>query len=718
MDFDNISGVYSKQHFFSVTHEMLLAHTDTAFAFFHFNIEKFRLINAFFGMAEGDRFIRYVAKCLIDFSKSQSLMTYGHIGADVFAFCLAFTDKSELVKITEDITKQMHTYPLTFNIRPFFGIAIVEDPSIDMNDLFDQASLAGKQNSHNYLQHYSFYEASLKEKVMREQTIINNMETALNERQFVVYLQPKYDLRTNAIDGAEALVRWEFPGVGTMSPGEFIPLFERNGFIMRLDYYIWEETCRILRKWLDEARKPCPISVNISRVDLFNPNLTKNICDLVNKYDIPPQLFQLELTESVYTSNPYIIKDVMHTLRQKGFTILMDDFGTGYSSLNVLKDIVVDILKIDMRFLSDCDTPGRGENILGSIVRMAKWLNLPVIAEGVETHDQVTFLKTIGCEYVQGYYFARPMPISDFENLAFTTQSVPIHMKEEQKISADAIWNMTSQLESLFSNILQAMALYEFDNENIELLRVNDAYLQLFGREDLDKTHRVFTDVITQEDYEHILRTFEQVAALHDAAECDFCRAQKDGSFTWVNAKLKYLTTIANKHVILASLSDITPQKMIELELQKYRSAISASERQHNCLLIIDDEEINRVILSNIFQKDFMILDAANARDGLRLLKEYSRSVDLILLDLFMPEIDGLTFLRQKQNIPKIADIPVIITTADSSIQQQNRLLEMGAKDYILKPFVPAVVRQRVINVLDSIRHMGEKLYDYRDTIK
>lgn len=429
------------------------------------------------------------------------------------------------------------------------------------------------------------------------------------------------------------------------------------------------------------------------------------------KYNISPKLLQLELTESAYTSNPQLIKDRMAVLRNKGFVILMDDFGTGYSSLNVLKDIVVDVLKIDMRFLSSCDTPGRGENILGSVVRMAKWLDLPVIVEGVETLDQVRFLRNIGCEYVQGYYFSKPVPIKEFEQIAFQrSSSVPQEKAIEQDISADDVWNTTSQLESLFSNILQAMALYEFDGKNIEVLRGNDTYHSMFGYQEATTIRHIFVDVISEDGYNSILDSFQKVAQNHQEAECEFCRRPKNNQTEWLNMKLKYIRKIADKDIILVSLTDITAQKIIEMEVLKYRTAISSTEDQTQTILIVDDEEVNRVILANIFENDFTILQAENAKKALEILRDPNQRVNLIMLDLLMPEMDGVTFLETKVDMPEIAGIPVIVITADNSPQQQNRLLEMGVKDYIVKPFVPAVVRQRVMNVFESIKYYNRRL--------
>ena len=245
------------------------------------------------------------------------------------------------------------------------------------------------------------------------------MKGSLRRGEFLVYLQPKYELMSERIVGAEALVRWLHPQLGFISPARFIPIFEQNGFIYQLDKYVWEKTCQLLKDDIDHGRPVLPISINVSRIDLYSPNIVKVFEELIDKYDIPPKLLELELTESAYVENPQQIIEIAKELQARGFPILMDDFGSGYSSLNMLKDMPVDILKIDLKFLSDTqgDDHGRGGNIMTSVVRMAKWLDVPVIAEGVETQAQVDFLRTIGCECVQGFFYSKPVPIEVYEDL-------------------------------------------------------------------------------------------------------------------------------------------------------------------------------------------------------------------------------------------------------------------------------------------------------------
>lgn len=417
--YDSLTGIYRRDRFLQATREMLDEYPEEEFVMVRLDIAKFQLVNSFFGIKEGDLFLCKLADKIRDYLKAKTHVTYGRMRADVFAMCLQYEDEQELQDMASEFREYVGEILPEFDMIPVFGFYFIKDRSMVVNDMYDYAKLATKMCKGNYIKNYAYYRDEMSRDVIKEQKIVNMTKPALEQEKFVLYLQPKYDIQRDHIAGAEVLVRWKDSEKGMISPGEFIPIFERNGFIMKLDLYVWEHACRLLRGWLDKGYEPMPISVNVSRVSVYNPKLVEVICDLVDSYHIPPELFQLELTESAYTTNPFMIREAMRKLQERGFTILMDDFGSGYSSLNVLKDIAVDVLKIDMRFMSDTEIPGRGENILASVVNMAKGLEMPVIAEGVEKKSQVEFLRGIGCEYVQGFYFAKPMPSEEYEQLAF-----------------------------------------------------------------------------------------------------------------------------------------------------------------------------------------------------------------------------------------------------------------------------------------------------------
>lgn len=715
--YDNLTGLYKKDKFYRVTREMLEQHSQDEFLFIRFDIYKFQLVNAFYGMEEGDRLLRYCASIIREIGREKMPATYGHMEADIFCICLKNEGRDQMKNCIESIRKRLNDYKKDYDITPVFGLYEIDDISLDINEMYDNANMASKKCKGNYIDNYAYYEEDMRAEIRKEQVITNNMNSALEQEQFVLYLQPKYSLHSNQIDGGEVLVRWLDPIQGMISPGDFIPVFERNGFIMKLDYYVWEHACQLLHKWIEEGKEPNPISVNISRVSLYNPRLVEIMEELTSMYQVPVNLFQLELTESAFTSNPKLMKDTMTRLQEKGFTILMDDFGSGYSSLNVLKDISVDILKIDMRFMSDCDQPGRSENILASVVRMAKWLHMPVIAEGVEKEKQVSFLRSIGCEYVQGFYFARPMPVVEYEKLAFSGNPKFQGHPESEMESGDSLWTDSSQMELLFSNMLQPVAVYEVRDSVIDILRVNEAYYDMFGYEDINRTADDLLDTVDAEHRASFLNAFEVVAATEQMTEVEYKRITADSKLIWVNMKLKYINKVGDKDVIFGSISDITAQKEVDIELRKYREAISTADREVQTILVVDDVEMNREVLASIFEEQYHILQAANGQEAMDILKKCHYAVDIILLDVVMPVMNGRAFLEKKREDADIMDIPVIIITADDSVEQQVNTLALGANDYIVKPFIPEVVSRRVSNVLESAKRIGQVLKSYREEL-
>ena len=395
MNYDPLTEIYSKNKFFSASKAILKANPDKQFAFLRLDIDRFKLINSFFGTAYGDRLLKHVAKRIRDFAKTTECCTFGRIDADVFGIFTPYQGKEETVKQIEQAVEDMKKLSASYNIMIVYGVYVVTDRSLPISFMCDRAALAAKTVKGHYMKSYAFYDDKMRLSIENEQNIINEMSDALENHEFVPYYQPKYDVKTNKPVGAEALARWIHPTKGFISPGVFIPIFEKNGFISKLDFYIWECVCKQLKEWKDSGVPLFPVSVNVSRVNLYNPNLSKIIIELTRKYDVDPKYFNIEITESVYTDDNVMIDDITSQLRNNGFTILMDDFGSGYSSLNVLKDVQVDMLKMDMMFMFKAKYDGRAETIISSVIRMAKWLNIPVIAEGVDRAEQVEFLLSL-----------------------------------------------------------------------------------------------------------------------------------------------------------------------------------------------------------------------------------------------------------------------------------------------------------------------------------
>ena len=298
---------------------------------------------------------------------------------------------------------------------PSCGICIVKDRDIQMSILCDWANLAQKTIKGSLIKQWAFYDKKLRAKQLDERRIENEMDEALNKRQFKVYLQPKHNVQNGSVIGAEALVRWDHPERGFLTPDRFIPLFERNGFIIKLDEYVWEETCRIIKSWLDRGMVAVPVSVNVSRVQVYNPNFYKKLLNIIRRYDIPKKFLEVELTESSFVENTVDLYRGMERLREEGISFSMDDFGSGYSSLNMLKNVPVNTIKLDREFFNESVATQKGKTIIEHTIGMINDLKLQVIAEGVETNEQAAFLNDCGCLAAQGYYYSRPMPVDEFE---------------------------------------------------------------------------------------------------------------------------------------------------------------------------------------------------------------------------------------------------------------------------------------------------------------
>lgn len=417
--YDELTGIYNKQAFYAKTKEMLLDNPDKNFDLLRINIERFKVLNDLFGESTGDKLLRYIGKFLKEINLP--LCVSGRLYADNFVVCYE-AGKGDSRRMINTLQMVADSFAINNRTILSFGLYRIDDKTLPVSVMCDRANMALWKAKGNFKNPYCEYDEKMRQQVLKEQKIINAMEMAIQNKEFTLYLQPKYDIEQGTIIGAEALVRWISQENGFISPGDFIPVFENNGFVYEVDKFIWEESCRYLRKWLDEGREVHPISVNVSRIDLYDPKLVKHLVDLREKYQLPSQYLELEITESAYTEDPEQIITITRQLREAGFVILMDDFGTGYSSLNMLKDIQIDVLKLDMGFLKSSDYSAKGGNILTAILKMAESLKMQTIAEGVETKEQVEFLKSIGCKYVQGFYYSKPLPVEDFEKLISDTE--------------------------------------------------------------------------------------------------------------------------------------------------------------------------------------------------------------------------------------------------------------------------------------------------------
>lgn len=411
---DLTSCIYNKQAFYEATEKLLMSEPNEPHCLVRFDIDRFKIINELYTVTVGDTVLRHVGSILRTLSQPKD--TYGRLGNDIFCFCTKRSSK-ETEKMISQIEEMLNEYPLSFNFHLCAGIVqLASYKNQPANLLCDWAGLAQKTIKGSHIKKFAYYRPALSDALNWEHYIASGMERAMKMGEFLVHLQPQYDMRSGKIIGAEALARWQHPSKGLMPAGQFVPLFEKNGCILQLDAYVWEEVAKIIRRWIDKGVAPIPITVNVSRMHVHDLSFSSKIKDICQSYDVPQSLLELEITESAYVESPQALYDIMDELQKEGSLFLMDDFGSGYSSLNMLKDIPVDIVKIDLNFLQDARRGAEaGRAILKAVVKMIQEIGLPIVVEGVETAEQVDFLVGIGCFLAQGFYFSKPVSVKDFE---------------------------------------------------------------------------------------------------------------------------------------------------------------------------------------------------------------------------------------------------------------------------------------------------------------
>ena len=417
---DRLTGISNRDTFFHSVRRILDEHPDEKYVLGTFDIDRFKIINDVYGTQVGDSILVQLAA-----STAREVLgkgACGRLGGDVFAFCMREED-FDLEGLLQSQRFLSDNLGLAYNLVIHTGIYPIADREADISAMCDRANLARSTIKGNFNKRYAYYDEPMREAILAEQEILNDMQKALETGAFVLYLQPIYSLNFEKPVSAEALVRWKHPEKGIIEPGRFISLFEHNRFITNLDHYMWELTCRYLADRRERDLAPIPISVNVSRVNLFQPDLVSDLLSLLQKYDLTPSMLRLEITETAYMDDPEQLITASEKLRKAGFKLHVDDFGSGYSSLHMLKDIPLDVLKLDMRFLGDLEPSSSAATVLLGVIRIAQNLGMVTVAEGVETRFQLEFLRSAGCDNIQGFLFAKPMPIDEFE---FFLDSCPI----------------------------------------------------------------------------------------------------------------------------------------------------------------------------------------------------------------------------------------------------------------------------------------------------
>ena len=410
---DRVTGLYNKEFFYEQSRKCLEENDGEEMLMICSDVKNFKLVNDVFGTRAGDELLSKIANEIKEQTKVGEI--YGRLESDRFALLMKKKDFKESIFIEGPKTiAQMVDSDLSYPIHIYVGVYEITDKNTAISVMCARALMAANTVKDNAQKYVAYYDDELRKRALSEQELASGLEYAMETEQFQIYLQPQV-AADGSVPGAEALVRWIHPEKGMVPPGNFLPILEQNGSIAKLDRYVWEQACKCLKRWKDCGNPNTYISINISPIDFYFMDIYKVLMRLVDKYEISPKNLKIEITETAFIQNLEELKTLLKKLQEAGFVVEMDDFGSGYSSLNMLKNINVDAIKLDMAFLGESEDKERGRKILTAIVKMSKELELPVITEGVETSEQVDFLKEVGCNMFQGYYFAKPMEVQKFE---------------------------------------------------------------------------------------------------------------------------------------------------------------------------------------------------------------------------------------------------------------------------------------------------------------
>lgn len=410
---DAVTGLYTRDYFFEYIRQ-IEAHRKAPVDVLVFNIDHFHLVNEMYGRTVGNTVLMRVADTICEVLDDSALIACRPEADTFYVYCDHIEDYSPLIS---EIQEKVVDSSGSSKIRLRSGIYLNADADAEIEIRFDRAKTACDKIRGDYTTAVSYYSKDLHLRSIYQERLIKDIDQAIANEDLKVYFQPKYDITgiTPKLRSAEALIRWEHPEFGMVRPGDFIPLFESNGLIQKVDNYVWSKAAKQIREWKDKFGYSVAISVNVSRIDIFDPSLEEKLRRIIDINGLDESELMLEITESAYADNAGSLTDVTNSLRSSGFKIEMDDFGSGYSSLNMITTIPIDVLKLDMSFIRKMEEDEKNLKLVEIILDIAKFLGVPVVAEGVETKAQLDMLKCMGCQVIQGYYFSKPVPAEEFE---------------------------------------------------------------------------------------------------------------------------------------------------------------------------------------------------------------------------------------------------------------------------------------------------------------
>lgn len=570
---DGLTGLYNRTAFFVQMEELRQVSPQLIYEIVTVDIDRFQLINELFGTEAGDALLKRVAAELAAEAEKLNGLC-GRFFADEFVLFGEYK-QGWAEDFSERLQKKLAESELPLSLTARIGTyTLHRDDEVTAAAAYDRAKIALSTVKGRFGKLCGRYSEEDHRRRTQASQIESDMKDSLERGEFEVYFQPKYDLTTGTIDGAEALLRWNHPSQGFLKPDAFLSLFEKNGFIGVIDEWLWNKVCSWIRHRKSAGLSLVPVSVNMSRIDLYNPELTNILAQMLKTYQITPEWLELEITETAYTENPDQLISVVQKLKEMGFAVQMDDFGSGYSSLNMLAQVPVDALKLDMRFLQSSADQSR--NVLNFVISLAKWMNLSVVAEGIETKEQAAFLGSMGCNHGQGYYFSSPLRQAQFEQLLDANAVQDVGNKENMfsgNVEISQIWNPLSQFNLLFNSYVGALAVFEYIPSKLFLVRGNENYYKLSGcgRDALYLDGVDEMEKIHPEDSGFVKKCLDALLLQEEEQSGDIRRMISAKEYIWLHLRCRVIYREAKRILLLISLENCTEQKQFAAQAEHQR---------------------------------------------------------------------------------------------------------------------------------------------------
>ena len=571
---DELTGLLLEKDFFALAEEKRRTVTGK-WCLIAIDIEHYKLFMDWHGREKGLYVLTQFGD-ILNRAAEESGGLAGYRGQDDFCLMAPY-DREKIEDLFRSLREVIVSLSETVGFFPLFGISLIDDDKEPILEVFNHAALMAEEAKGNVHSRIQVYDGTLKEKNAEEYRLLLDFQKALENGEVVFWLQPQCRVSTRKIVGAESLARWRRPDGTWVPPALFVPILERHGIVTNLDKFIWESVCKWLRKLMDQGYNPVPISMNVSPIDLFTIDVPAYLAGLLIKYDLPAELLKIEITESAYVDDTSTVRSTVKRLREMGFLVLMDDFGSGYSSLNMLRSLNVDVIKLDAQFLHLTRRDERkGIGILESVINMAKTLSTPVIVEGVENQEQVVFLSDLGCRYMQGYFFHRPMPPEAFETLIADETNTDHHgfeFKANQEMHVREFLDENVFSDAMLNNILGPVAFYYWTDEGVDIVRYNQQFYLMAGQslESLNDRLRNIQQYFYQDDRDRFIQTLDRAAADRlNGAEGIFRVYKPNGVICWIQVHVYYVGSDDRGKRFYAACQDVT-------ELQYLNSDIPGS---------------------------------------------------------------------------------------------------------------------------------------------